>query len=128
MKLTGIRIALICFTSAVACSNPVQPPVVSADGSVAQYATSRTKQTVTCEGRTVDIAGDRNDMTLTGLCRFVRVSGAHNDIYIDIVPGGTISITGSNNDVSWRRTEAGPLPILEDRGRNNTFHRLNDDI
>ena len=127
MKLTVTRIALICLTSAAACTNPAKPPVFSADGSVVQYTSYRSKQTVTCEGRTVDIAGDRNDMTLTGLCRFVRVSGAHNDIYIDIVPGGTIEITGNNNDVSWRRLETGPPPILEDRGKSNPFHRLNND-
>ena len=128
MQFSVTGIALICLTSAVACTNPVTPPVVSADGSVVQYTSSRTKQAVTCEGRTVDLAGSRNDMTLTGLCRFVRVSGAHNDVYIDIVPGGTIEITGNNNDVSWRRTETGPMPVLEDRGQNNTFHRLNNDI
>jgi len=58
----------------------------------------------------------------------VRVSGAHNDIFIDVTPGGTIEITGNHNDVSWRRIEPGPLPVLQDRGQSNSFHRLGDDI
>jgi hypothetical protein len=127
MKFTATRIILICLTSATACTNEPKPPTVSANG-VVQYTTSRTKQTVPCDGRPVDIASDRNTMTLTGPCQFVRVSGAHNDVFIDVTPGGTIEITGNHNDVSWRRIQPGPRPVLEDRGQSNSFHRLGDDI
>jgi hypothetical protein len=127
MRSTATKIVLICLASGVACTNEPKPPVVTADGTI-QYVTSRTKQTVSCDERPVDIASDRNVMTLTGSCRFVRVSGAHNDIFIDVIPGGTIEITGDHNDVSWRRIEPGPRPILQDRGQSNSFHRLGDDV
>jgi Protein of unknown function (DUF3060) len=127
MRFTATKIVLICLVSGAACTNEPQPPVLSADG-VVQYVTSRTKQTIQCDGRPIDLAGNRNFMTLTGPCRFVRVSGAHNDVFIDVIPGGTIEITGDHNDVSWRRIEPGPRPTLEDRGKSNTFHRLGNDI
>jgi len=56
------------------------------------------------------------------------VSAVHNDIFIDVIPGGMIEITGNHNDVSWRRIERGPLQVLQDRGQSNSFHRLGDDI
>ena len=59
-----------------------------------------------------------------GPCRFVRISGSHNDIALDIVPGGTIEITGAHNDVNWRQTEPGPRPDLQDHGESNTFYRV----
>jgi hypothetical protein len=125
MKIVNTRIVLICLASATACTNEPKPPTITADG-VVQYTTSRTKQTVPCDGRPVDIAGDRNDMTLTGPCKFVRVSGAHNDVYIDVIPGATIEISGDHNDVSWRTTQPGPVPTLQDQGQSNSFHHLGD--
>jgi hypothetical protein len=128
MGFTAAKIVLICLASGAACTNePPKLPVISADG-VVQYTTSRTKATAPCDGRPVDLAGNRTVMTLTGPCRFVRVSGAHNDIFIDVIPGGTIEITGDHNDVSWQRIEPGPRPVLQDRGQSNTFHRLGNDI
>lgn len=127
MKLVTTRIMLICLTFATACTNEPKPPTITANG-VVQYTTSRTKQTVPCDGRPIDIASDRNDMTLTGPCQFVRVSGAHNDVFVDIIPGGTIEITGNHNDVSWRTIQPGPLPILQDKGQSNSFHLLGDHI
>jgi hypothetical protein len=126
MKIAAIRIALICLVSGAACTNEAEPPVILADGMV-QYTTSRTHQTVPCDGRPIDVAGDRNTMEFTGPCQYVRVSGAHNDIFIDIVPGGTIEITGDHNDVSWRRIKPGAHQILQDRGQSNTFHPMGDE-
>lgn len=126
MKFVKTGIVLMWLASAIACTNEAKPPTITANG-VVQYSTSRTKQTVPCDGRPIDIAGDRNDMTLSGPCQFVRVSGAHNDVYIDVIPAGTIEITGDHNDVSWRPIQRGPRPNLVDRGESNTFHRLDSD-
>ena len=123
MKIVTGRLIFICLASAMACTNEAKPPMITANG-IVQYTTSRTKQTVPCDGRPIDIASDRNEITLTGPCQFVRVSGAHNDIYTDVTPTGTIEITGDHNDVSWRQVQPGPGPNLQDRGQNNTFHRL----
>ena len=124
MRFVATRIAVICLASGAACqSTPPQPPVVTADG-VMRYATSRTVQKIDCDGRPIELAGSRTEMTLAGPCRFVRISGDHNDIALDIVPAGTIDITGAHNDVSWRQTELGPRPDLQDHGESNTFHRV----
>jgi hypothetical protein len=124
MRFIAARIAVICLASTVACQNtPQQPPVVTDDGMM-HYKTSRTAQKIECDGRPISLEGDRTELSLVGPCRFVRVAGAHNDIALDIVPGGTIDITGAHNDVSWRQTEAGPRPDLQNQGDSNTFHRV----
>jgi len=115
---------VICLASTVACQNtPPHPPVVTDDG-LMHYKTSRTAQKIACDGRPVSLEGDRTELSLVGPCRFVRVAGSHNDIALDILPGGTIDITGAHNDVSWRQTEAGPRPDLQNHGDSNTFHRV----
>jgi hypothetical protein len=122
MGLIAARVAVICLASAAACQGvPPQPPVVTGDGMM-HYQASRTAQTIVCDGRPISLEGDRTELTLVGSCRFVRVSGSHNDIAIDIVPAGTIEITGAHNDVSWRQTEAGSRPDLQNHGDSNTFH------
>jgi Protein of unknown function (DUF3060) len=127
MKFVAARIVLICLASGAACTNaPPQPPVVTGDG-VAHYRTSRTVQKIACDGSPVALEGDRTEMTLIGPCRFVGISGSHNDIALDIIPGGTIDITGNHNDVSWRLTEAGQRPALQDHGESNTFHRVSSE-
>ena len=124
MRFVAARIVMICMASGTACQNaPPQPPVVTADG-VMRYTTSRTEQKIDCGGHPIELAGSRTEMTLVGPCRFVRVSGNHNDIALDIVPGGTIDITGAHNDVNWRQTEPGPQPDLQDHGESNRFHRV----
>jgi hypothetical protein len=121
MRLIAARIAAVCLTCAVGCTNPPKPPVVDANG-VIHYSTSRAKQTVACEGQPIQLEGDRTELSLTGPCRYIRITGSHNDIEADIVPGGTIEITGGHNDVTWRQIEPGVPPQLQNRGESNTFH------
>ena len=74
---------------------------------------------LTCGPRPLLLTGDHQDLTVTGPCRYVRVAGRHNDISIDVVPGGTIDITGAHNDVTWH---AAATPHLLDHGISNSFH------
>jgi hypothetical protein len=123
MRLVAARIAVMCLAGGVACTtNPPKPPVVDEAG-ITHYSTSRTKQNIACEGQSVQLEGDRTELTLTGNCRLIRITGSHNDIETDIAPGGTIEITGGHNDVTWRQTEPGAPPVLQNRGESNTFHR-----
>jgi hypothetical protein len=123
MRQIAARTALICLACGIGCTtNPPKPPIVDATGMM-HYSTSRTKQNITCAGQPIQLEGDRTELTLTGPCRFVRIAGSHNDIETDIMPGGTIEITGTNNDVTWHQIEPGPSPQLQNRGESNTFHR-----
>jgi hypothetical protein len=122
MKFVATRFVLICLTSVAACTSmPAPPPVVAADG-VAHYKTDGARQTIHCDERPIELDGYHTTLVLTGPCRMVRLVGWHNDIDISLVPGGTIEITGSHNDVSWHPTEPGPKPTLLDHGDSNTFH------
>jgi hypothetical protein len=124
MRFITTKVAVICLASITACQSvPPQPPVVTEDGMV-HYKTSRTAQRIACDDRPISLEGNRAELTLVGPCRIVRVAGSHNDIALDIIPGGTIAITGEHNDVSWRLTEAGPRPDLQNQSESNTFHRV----
>src|SRR5689334_5966354 len=87
------------------------------------YAESRIHQPIPCGQMPIQLNGDRLDTHLTGDCRQVRMTGAHNVVQVDIVPGGTIEVLGSNNDVVWYQTRPGTKPQLIDRGTSNSFHR-----
>jgi hypothetical protein len=119
--VTG-RIAVICLVGGAACTNlPPQPPTVDPAGGL-HYTTSRTRQVIACTGRPIQLEANRTETRLTGPCKFLRITGSHNDVVTDILPGGTIEITGDNNDVTWREIGTGPRPNLVNRGRSNSFH------
>jgi hypothetical protein len=88
------------------------------------YAQSRIDTPIVCGAMPIQLTGNRLDTKVTGECQQIRITGAHNDIVVEIAPGGSIEILGSNDDVSWRQTQPGSPPRLIDTGANNTFHHL----
>lgn len=87
------------------------------------YSESRINAPIPCGSAPIQLTGDRLDTSLTGECHYVRITGAHNDIAINIAPGGTIEIVGTNNDVVWNQVRPGPPPNLINTGASNTFHQ-----
>jgi hypothetical protein len=121
MLRVSVKILIICFAGAVACTNaPPSPPLVQ-DGWL-HYTTSRTKQSILCADMPIQLDGNRTDLLLTGYCRMVRIAGEHNDIRAQIIPGGTIEVVGAHNDIWWQQLGPGPRPRLIDNGASNTFH------
>jgi hypothetical protein len=87
------------------------------------YSESRIRTPIACGPTPIQLTGDRLDTKLTGECHYVRITGAHNDIEIDVAPGGTIEMLGTNNDVFWNQVRPGPSPRLINNGSSNTFHQ-----
>jgi hypothetical protein len=76
------------------------------------------QETHRCSPKTeVDITGSDNEVTLTGECKSVSVSGANNKVKVDAV--ATISVTGANNAVAWKRAVGGKKPKVSRSGANN---------
>ena len=86
------------------------------------YRQTRLAARVACGDRPVLIAGNRVEMHLTGTCHQVRISGNHNDVSVEVAPGGTIEITGANNDVTWTMPSPGARPTMIDSGKGNSIH------
>lgn len=119
--LLGLAGAGLALAAGCTSKKASLAPVVEADRE--RYADTRVTSTIACGERPVVLAGDRNVLRLTGECRDVTVAGRRNDVHVEVAPGGTIEITGSRNDVTWRQTGPGPAPTLKATGPNNDFHR-----
>lgn len=115
--------ALASLVALSACASAPAQLAPTVQNGWTTYAESRIRAPIPCGATPIQLTGDRLDTHVTGGCRQVRIAGAHNDIIVDIVPGGTIEIVGSNNDVFWAQTAPGPRPQLIDHGASNTFHR-----
>jgi Protein of unknown function (DUF3060) len=111
------------LTILVTCAQPPRDLAPVEQGGWLTYSESRIRTPIACGPVPIQLAGSRLDTRLTGGCRYVRITGGHNDIQIDIAPGGTIELVGSNNDVVWKQIQPGPTPRLIDTGANNTFHQ-----
>lgn len=73
------------------------PWILDASGGQQQHACTA--------GQAVTVSGSTNHLTLTGDCGAVSVSGGNNQITID---GATrITVTGSQNQVTWSRNLSG---------------------
>lgn len=127
--IRGVAVAAVLSGAALGagCTNSnrsaPKPPVMQ--GGVARYGEDRANGTVACEaGTPVVVAANRTKLRLAGPCRQVTVAGDHNDLHVDVAPGGTVEITGTHNDVTWRQVGQGPRPTLTIKGASNDFHQV----
>jgi hypothetical protein len=123
MRYLSAPFALAGLLTVAACASAPTHLTPTVQGGWTTYAESRIHTPIPCGTTPIMLTGNRLDTHLTGECEHVRITGGHNDIVIDIAPGGTIEIAGSNDDVFWTQTRPGPAPQLIDTGVSNTFHR-----
>lgn len=75
-------------------------------------------ETHRCTPKTeVEINGSDNTVTLTGDCKSINVSGANNKVKAEGV--AAIDVTGSGNEVTWKRAVGGKKPKVNRSGVNN---------
>lgn len=75
-------------------------------------------ETHRCTPKTeVEINGSDNQVTLTGDCKSINVSGANNKVKAEGV--ATIDVSGSGNEVTWKRAVGGKKPKVSRTGVNN---------
>ncbi|MFL5353497.1 DUF3060 domain-containing protein [Archangium sp.] len=65
----------------------------------------------------VEVNGSDNTVTLTGDCKSINVSGANNKVKAEGV--ATIDVTGSGNEVTWKRAVGGKKPKVNRSGVDN---------
>jgi hypothetical protein len=112
-------VAALATTCAARADHPLSGQV---DGGWQNYPLSHVRREIFCDGRPVLLTGDHTKLRLSGDCPRVRVAGRHNDIFVDLLPGGMIEITGAHNDVTWHAARPYPRPRLVNAGSRNTFH------
>lgn len=79
---------------------------------------SGSQETHRCSPKTaVNISGSDNDITLTGECKSVSVNGSTNKVKVEAV--ATIDVTGSDNQVTWKRAVGAKKPKVNRTGHNN---------
>ncbi len=110
--------AAVVFASAV---GGAQTPAHAAAGDPAvNFAGSNGTFTGDCRGQDASLAGSDNTVTIRGGCRAFQIAGGSNRVLVDMAPGGTIKVYGSNNRVSW--TSSGEVEVTT-VGQNNTVGR-----
>lgn len=91
--------------------------VDSGDGTL-EISGSGSKETHRCGPNTeVDISGASNVVTLTGECKRVSVSGSSNEVKVEAV--GSIDVTGTSNNVTWKRGLGKAKPKVSRTGIGN---------
>ena len=65
----------------------------------------------------VEVTGSDNQVSLTGDCKSINVSGATNKVKAEGV--ATITVSGSDNEVTWKRAVGGKKPKVSRTGVNN---------
>jgi hypothetical protein len=78
-------------------------------------------ETINCQGQSVSIKGASSSFTLVGECPLVSVTGASNKVQIELA--GTITVTGTSNEVVWSQGIKGELPRISDTGTGNTVRQ-----
>ena len=73
-----------------------------------------------CGGQDASLAGSGNTVTIRGDCRSLQISGDGNRVLVDMAPGGSIKVYGSNNQVSW--SSKGQVEV-KTNGPGNTVSR-----
>jgi hypothetical protein len=85
------------------------PPNVTASG---------VRVTFACGNLAVTISGGDSDITLTGTCQSVTVTADDDTVRLDAV--GTITVTGSDDHVTWHSGGAEAAPAVHNSGVHNT--------
>lgn len=62
------------------------------------------QRTFPCNGRKVLISGTKHVLTFTGVCASVEITGAENKVTAQVAPAGTLSVSGSKQQVNWQST------------------------
>jgi hypothetical protein len=89
-----------------------------AAGATQELSGSGMQETLRCSPNTeVNISGSDNDITLTGECKRVSVDGSTNKVKVEAV--ATIDVTGSENQVTWKRAVGAKKPKVNRTGHNN---------
>ena len=115
MRCTA-RLAAAVFATAIGAAGPA---ALAADPAV-NFAGSNTSFAGDCRGRDASLAGSGNTVTIHGGCRAFQIAGGDNRVLVDMTPGGTIRVYGSNNEVSW--TSPGEVEVTA-VGQGNTVTR-----
>lgn len=74
-------------------------------------------QNLNCAGRAVNVTGSNGRVNLLGRCPSVTVTGSGNTVQIEQV--GRVVVTGSRNNVTWRKALTGTRPTLLVTGAGN---------
>lgn len=60
------------------------------------------QRTIDCDGRDVVISGVDHVLTITGACASLTLSGSGSKIVIDLKPGASVEVNGTDQSVRWR--------------------------
>lgn len=115
--------AMLC--RAVLCVAPgIVPGIVlvgTADaqsGNQSSFLGSNQTGSLDCNKGPAQVMGSYNVLRISGACSGLQVAGSGNKITVELGPGGTLNVSGSNNAITWSSTDGKP-PTLTSAGSGN---------
>ena len=92
--------------------------VAPARASVTVNGSDRT-ELIDCNGADAVVNGAGNRLVFHGACRSLLINGASNVVEIDLLPGGAVTVAGSDNQVLY--TPIVPGPVVSSQGEGNVI-------
>lgn len=77
-----------------------------------------------CDGGTARVEGAGNMVDVTGQCTRLEVVGDGNAVTVELAAGGSISVEGAANAVTWTTADGGEA-IVRLEGFGNLVERAN---
>lgn len=84
----------LALAAGLAAAGPARQPI--------EISGVEHQRSIDCEGRDVVVDGVDHVLTFTGGCASLTLSGSGSKITIDLKPGATVEVNGTDQTVLWR--------------------------
>jgi Protein of unknown function (DUF3060) len=119
--MPGGAITRVVFPALVCCAVLCVVPLGTVDaqsGNQSSFAGSNQTGSLDCNKGPAQVMGSYNVLRISGACSGLQVAGSGNKITVELGPGGTLNVSGSNNAITWSSTDGKP-PTLTSAGSGN---------
>jgi hypothetical protein len=114
----AVFMAVVCAFGPMTAGAQDNEGATETDGNRIEVTGTDETSTHKCSpGTEVEITGASNTVTLTGECKSVTVNGSSNKVKVEAV--GAITVTGSDNAVTWKRGHGKSKPKVSRTGVSN---------
>lgn len=113
-----MRVALPAMVGCAALCVAAAGTVDAQSGNQSSFTGSNQTGSLDCNKGPAQVMGSYNVLRISGACSSLQVAGSGNKITVELGPGGTLNVSGSNNAITWTSTDGKP-PTLTSKGSGN---------
>lgn len=113
-----MRVVLPAMVGCAALCVAAAGTVDAQSGNQSSFMGSNQTGSLDCNKGPAQVMGSYNVLRISGACSGLQVAGSGNKITVELGPGGTLNVSGSNNAITWTSTDGKP-PTLTSKGSGN---------